>query len=379
LAVADQQHERPPHPVAFDVAYPERLSRVRIFFKLLLAIPQFIAIYLLQIAMLLLTFLAWFAILFTGRYPKAFFEFTSGVLRWQAHVMAYIALLRDEYPPFSWEPGAYPLTLDIPRAERQSRFRLFIRWIALIPNQVAFWFVQMAWFFTSFLAWFMILFTGTYPRGLFKFAVGAIRWQMRSAAYQFLLRDEYPPYSVNADARPGNEVLSLVLGVPLFILYIAVSFLPFLGMLGSGTETVQVRGALTPSTISAEHPSGAANGVRVTLLGYDSDAYARNVRVEEKAGYHFVSFRVRGEKDGSWPAFFTPYFFRLNGCDGEGYSPVAEYSSDNNFTFGLYWSRGENEGHVYFQVPTGFRACNLTYHAGLGRVRFVFEGGGGPP
>jgi len=371
---AAYQEQKPPHPVAFDVAYPERVSRLTTFFRLFLAIPQFIVVYLLQIALALLTVLAWFAILFTGRYPKAFFDFTSGVLRWQANVIAYAALLRDEYPPFSWEPGDYALTLDIPHAERQSRFRLFVRVFTILPNQVVFLFVQIAWAFTTFLSFFMILFTGRYPRGLFKFAVGAIRWQMRIAAYLYLLRDEYPPYSINAGARPGNEVVSAIIGVPLLVLILVFSALPFLAMLGNETDTVRVQSPLTSATISIERPSGEANGVRVTLLGYNDNARAPlNVRIEEKPGYHVVSFRVRAEKDGFLPAFFTPFLFRLNGCDDDGYSPVAATSSDAGFMFGVYWFRGGAEGNTYFQVPDAFQACDLTYRAGLGTITFAFD------
>ena len=216
MTVATDQ-SRPPHPVAFDVEYPQRVSRLTTFFRLFMAIPQFIVIYLLLMAMGLITILAWFAILFTGRYPKSFFEFSSGVMRWQANVWAYVALLRDEYPPFSLEPGEYPVALDIPLAERQSRFRLFIRVFAIWPNQVVLQFVMYGWFFTTFLSWWMILFTGRYPRGLFRFSVGVLRWQQRQLAYLYLLRDEYPPYSVNANARPGNEVVSLVVGVIGFV------------------------------------------------------------------------------------------------------------------------------------------------------------------
>ena len=193
-----------------------------IFVKLILAIPHFIIIYLLNIPLFILTFLAWFGILFTGRYPKAFFDFNSGILRWQANLVAYVGLLRDEYPPFSWEPGEYPLALEIPLAERQSRFRLFIRVFAIIPNYIAFYFVQIAWFFTTFISWFAILITGRYPRGLFKFSAGVIRWYERMAAYLYLLRDEYPPYNVTSGARPGNEVLSAIIGLPLFAGYVAL-------------------------------------------------------------------------------------------------------------------------------------------------------------
>ena len=135
-----------PHPVAFDVEYPERHSRWLIFVKWLLVIPQWIIIYLLLQVVALLSLVAWFAILFTGRYPQSMHTFSVGCLRWSANVNAYLALLRDEYPPFSFDAGEYALDFDIPYPERQSRWRLFIRWFAVIPNFIVLWFVQSGCF-----------------------------------------------------------------------------------------------------------------------------------------------------------------------------------------------------------------------------------------
>ncbi len=369
MAIDRGQPSPRPHPVAFDVAYPERLSRWLIFVKWLLAIPQLIVIYLLRIVATILTFLSWFAILFTGRYPKAFFEFSSGVLRWEANVFAYVGLLRDEYPPFSWEPGEYPLTLDIDRVPRQSRFRLFIRWFAIIPHQIVFFFVAVAALFTTFLAWFAILFTGRYPRGLFKFGVGVMRWFMRMEAYQYLLRDEYPPYSVNAAARPGNEALSALLGIPLFAVYIAFAFLPFFGLLGEGQAMVSA-GPVT--SVSRQQPSAAANGLRITLLDYNPRALPPAAHLEVPRGMHLVSFRVRVEKDGFWPVVVIPNLFHLNDC----YDTVAPYraaQAGSGFTFAWFWTGGQKEGNVYFEMADGARPCELSYHAGRGRIRFEFR------
>ena len=330
-------------------------------------------VYLLLLPLALLTFLAWFSILFTGRYPKSFFEFTSGVQRWSANVFAYCALMRDEYPPFSWEPGEYPLTLDVPRADRQSRFRLFIRVFAVIPNWIVFTFIQYAFFFTTFISWWAILITGRYPRGLFKFSVGVQRWYQRQFAYLYLLRDEYPPYSINADARPGNEVLSLILGVPLFFLYIGLQLLPFAGLLGNDRQTVVVHSSLTSGALLRERPSGGANGVHVTLVEYNDDAtIPSGTRRALPFGYHYVSVRVEAKHEGRWPSFFTPYFFRLHDCFDNGYSPREIRSEKGTFGFGLWWFRGSTAGEMFFEVPRGFKPCNLIYHSGRGEVHFEF-------
>lgn len=368
--------QRPPHPVQFDVQYPQRLSRGLIFVKWLLAFPQYIVVYLLFLVAELLAVLAWFAVLLTGRYPKSFFEFGAGALRWQAQVLSYVFLLRDEYPPFSWEPGSYPLLLEIPLAERQSRFRLFIRLFAIIPNQIALQFVMIGALFTTFIAWWAILFTGRYPRGLFRFAVGVLRWQERVYAYLFLLRDEYPPYSLRADARPGNEALSAIAGAPLLAAYLAFALLPFFGMLGGGTARVNVqRQALTtPGALSTSAPKGDAGGLRITLFDYDGSAFApASADVRLKRGYRLVAFHVGAEKSGFWPAFFTPYFFSVRDCLGNSFAVDGPATSAEGSVFRLFWSGGSLEKDVYFQLPNGAEPCELRYFAGRGSIRFMFE------
>ena len=184
------------YPLAFDVEYPERLSRWLIFVKWLLAIPHLIILCALMAVAEIITFIAWFAILFTGRYPKGMFDFVVGIYRWDNNVNAYILLLRDDYPPFSLSAGQYPVTFDIEYPEKLSRLLIFVKWLLIIPNVIVLLFVGIAYWVTLIIAWFAILFTGRYPAGLFRFAVGFNRWAARVNAYVLLLRDEYPPFSL---------------------------------------------------------------------------------------------------------------------------------------------------------------------------------------
>jgi hypothetical protein len=184
------------YPLVFDVEYPERLSRWLIFVKWLLAIPHLIILYALMAVAEIITVIAWFAILFTGRYPKGMFDFVVGILRWDHNVTAYVALLRDDYPPFSLSAGQYPVTYDVEYPERLSRLLIFFKWLLVIPNLIVLALVGIAYFVTLIIAWFAILFTGRYPEGLFRFAVGTIRWSARVNAYMWLLRDEYPPFGL---------------------------------------------------------------------------------------------------------------------------------------------------------------------------------------
>ena len=186
----------PGYPLRYDVEYPEELSRWLIFVKWLLAIPHFVILYLLLVATNMVTFIAFFAILFTKRYPRGLFDFVVNVNRWGANVMAYQMLFRDEYPPFSWEPGEYAVTYEVDYPEELSRWLPLIKWLLVIPHLIVLLFLFIAVYFVYMIAFFAILFTKRFPRGLFDFVVGVHRWTNRVNAYANLLRDEYPPFSL---------------------------------------------------------------------------------------------------------------------------------------------------------------------------------------
>ena len=184
------------YPLRYDVEYPEELSRWLIFVKWLLVIPNLIIVWALGYAVSAVTFIAFFAILFTKRYPRGLFDFVVNVNRWNANVMAYLMLFRDEYPPFSWEPGEYAVTYEVDYPEELSRWLPLIKWLLVIPHFIVLMFLFIAVYFVYMIAFFAILFTKRFPRGLFDFVVGVHRWTNRVSAYANLLRDEYPPFSL---------------------------------------------------------------------------------------------------------------------------------------------------------------------------------------
>jgi hypothetical protein len=176
-------------------------------FKWLLAIPHYIVLCFLWIAFVIVCIIAFFAILFTAKYPKGLFNFNSGVLRWTWRVgfYSYQALGTDKYPPFSLNPDpAYPADLDIPYPENLSRGLIWVKWWLLaIPHYIVVGFFQGGWGarngggLTSVLAIFggiALLFTGRYPTDIFKLVIGLNRWVYRVATYTSLMRDEYPPF-----------------------------------------------------------------------------------------------------------------------------------------------------------------------------------------
>ncbi len=139
--------------------------------------------------------IAWFAIVFTGHMPRELHRLSAYYLRWRVRVGAYVALLRDEYPPFG--DGEYPVRVDIPDfPARRDRVSVAFRIILVLPHLVAVWFLGLAWLLTSMCAWFVILFTGRMPRALHEFAVGVLRWTTNVEGYVLLLHDEFPPFSM---------------------------------------------------------------------------------------------------------------------------------------------------------------------------------------
>ena len=192
-----QLSQEAPYPVRLEIDYPESFSRLLIFVKWFLAIPHYIIL-------ILYTVSAWFAavgafviILVTKQYPRELFDFVVNVQRWSANLSAYTSLMRDEYPPFSWEPGQYPVTYDVEYPEELSRWLIFIKWLLIIPHLFVILLLYIALSAVMIIAWFAILFTKQYPESLFQYALGVLRWQARVNAYMNLQRDEYPPFSLD--------------------------------------------------------------------------------------------------------------------------------------------------------------------------------------
>ena len=123
-----------PLPVRVDIPYAEPLNRWLPLVKWLLAIPHWVVLYFLNIAYSIVTFIAFFAILFTKQYPEGLFKFAVGYRRWLINVETYAYLLRDEYPPFSIDPGVYPASLEIDYPTDLNRWLPLVKWLLAIPH-----------------------------------------------------------------------------------------------------------------------------------------------------------------------------------------------------------------------------------------------------
>ena len=196
------------YPLTFDVLPPEGpRNRLTTAFRPILAIPHSILVGSPGIGFGVNTgtgvlgavagavgVIAWFAILFTGKFPRGLWDFSHMYMRWRARAITYQALLRDEYPPFG-DDGDYATTfgLEFPQ-EGRNRWTVGFRMILAIPQIIVFTLLAIVWWVTAVIGWFAILFTDRYPEGLWQFGVGVQRWSLRLLAYLLLMRDEYPPF-----------------------------------------------------------------------------------------------------------------------------------------------------------------------------------------
>lgn len=142
-----------------------------------------------------LAIVSWFTIVLSGRHVEGIREFTRFVLRWRTRAIAYSMLLVDDYPPFG--DGPYPVAVQVadPVAPR-NRVTVGLRLLLVIPHLVVLFFVVSGWWITSMMAWMAILITTRYPKALYGFGAGSLRWVIRVEAYLLLLVDQYPPFSL---------------------------------------------------------------------------------------------------------------------------------------------------------------------------------------
>ena len=210
----------PSYPLRLEGTLAPRLSRWLWLVKWLLAIPHFIVLVFLWVAFAVVTVIAFFAILFTGRYPRSLFDFNVGVLRWSWRVgfYSYSALGTDQYPPFSLgDVPDYPAQLNVEYPQSLSRGLVLVKWWLLaIPQYLVVgvfaggaWSIWTStsngwWPLSGGLIGLMVaisalalLFTGRYPKSIYDFVLGMNRWVLRVVAYAFLMTDRYPPFRLD--------------------------------------------------------------------------------------------------------------------------------------------------------------------------------------
>lgn len=195
------------YPITIRGDLKEPISRWLFLIKWLLILPHLIVLFFLAIGVVISVLISFFAILFTGKYPRGLFNFNVGVMRWGWRVgfYGYEALGTDKYPPFSLDKDdSYPADLDVVYPEKLNNLLVLVKWILAIPHLLILGILQggsgygikyggLQTILVLFLA-IANLFTGKYPKDLFDFVMGINHWANRVCGYLLLMTDKYPPF-----------------------------------------------------------------------------------------------------------------------------------------------------------------------------------------
>ena len=199
----------PEYPVQFSVDYPDRpLNRMTTFFRLLVIIPIALVLDLVTgggtpgvtagLAGGAAVLAPMVMILFRQKYPRWWFDWNLNIMRFQSRVTAFFFPMRDEYPSTDEEQSVH---LDLPYPDVQAdlnRWLPLVKWILAIPHYIVLFILGIILFVAVIISWFAILFTGRYPRDIFTFAEGWMRWANRVAAYALVMvTDRYPPFRLS--------------------------------------------------------------------------------------------------------------------------------------------------------------------------------------
>jgi hypothetical protein len=200
------------YPISYE-ADPvlEGRNRLTTFFRYIVSIPWAIVAELYGIVAFIVAVIAWFALVFTGRYPQGLYDFNAGFLRMSSRYNSFYYLLTDAWPPFGGEEAPdYPVRIGIaPPLDSYSRLKAGLRFIVGIPVLLLAIVQGLILFVCAVLAWFAILFTGKLPEGLFNPMRAALAYTTRAGAYFLLMTEDYPPFSYEAGGTaPAGQISS---------------------------------------------------------------------------------------------------------------------------------------------------------------------------
>jgi Domain of unknown function (DUF4389) len=183
------------HPIGLIVDDDLKRSRLTVFFRHFLVIPQAIWIVLWSIAASVALFVAWIVAIFTGRVPDGLHAFLGRYLRATAHIGAYSFLLANPWPPFLGEPGSYPVDLRIDPPAKQRRLTVFFRGLLSIPALLISYVFRLVNFVIMVLAWFYCLATGRMHEGMRNASAWMFGYELQTYGYVYLLTDRYPSFA----------------------------------------------------------------------------------------------------------------------------------------------------------------------------------------
>lgn len=204
----------------FNIQHQTEYSRIELILRsffgfLYIVLPHAFLLLFVGLWGAILTFISFWSILFTGRYPQSFFEFQVGLIRWNTRVNARIWNLADDYPAFGINADDPKVEIDIPYPANLSRGLQIIKLLfggfyVGIPHGFILMFRYIWAYILAFVAFWVVLFTGKYPEAWHEFIVGTMRWGTRVTLYLYYMSDDYPPFS----ARPDDDAPSAAADIP---------------------------------------------------------------------------------------------------------------------------------------------------------------------
>ena len=205
------------YPVRFEVDYPESSSKLLallgvIFLgKIILLIPHIGILMVLSILSFIAYYIGYWAVLITGSYPRGLFDFVAGVQRWSTRTDSWINGLTDRYPPFSLREADHPTKFEVDYPESSSRLLallgaiFFGKIVLLFPHLLILYFLGIVSSVVVYIGYWVVLITGSYPKGLFNLVAGIQRWSYRMNAWLIGLTDRYPPFSLGDEGLTATS------------------------------------------------------------------------------------------------------------------------------------------------------------------------------
>jgi hypothetical protein len=364
--------EAAPYPVIFEAAYPERTSRWKTLLRIFLAIPVLIFWAVVSSAAQAVVVASWLAIIVRGRIPRWLFSFLVALYRWEYRALGYFLLLTEVYPPFE---GDYPIDFDVRYPERLIRWKVLVwKTITSIPHIIILFFLAIGALLVTILAWFFILFAGRYPRGLFDYVAGVIRWSVRVNAYVLSLTDEYPPFNLSATAGPAGGDAYLVSTI--------IGFLVTGGIIATGVVLAivlpeQLEVEVDYAGLQAGRPAVTVEigDVRVALLSVSDPLAEDETLLEPDPGDRLVMFEFSVLNDRKRDVEIRERDFKLRDEDGDKHRPEL-------VTVAGHPAPEEVEKHeratvqVVFELPSGVDPARLDFSPGFAfakTVKYIFE------
>ena len=374
------------YPMVFDIAYPEQLSRWKTLLRGFFIVPAFVFFYLASTLLNAALVVGWTGVFWRKKYPAWAFAGAAGALDYYARFASYWLLLSDTFPGMDREASPVRLDFDAPPRGSISRWRVILwKSALLIPHLFFLGALATGLWVVTVIAWFGILFTGNYPRGLFGFSVGVLRWQFRITAYFASFNDRFPPYSLSAEAGPASKTSTVWSGaVGLLIGGSMTAGIIALAVAGSRTHTedvnyAELQSGASPVVFGFDKVGGA---VLLTLNGVTDpgDNLVKILTLEKGERivvfeWNIVNFSGASQGVDAHPALYT---VSVAGKDGrhERDLDAVFVSVNNRAAPATVRSVASATVQAVFVVPADATPVQLQFNggfAGVGGVTYRFK------